>query len=232
MDTVTLFEAWRKDRQAQQGWGVAWFLANEFCRRFYASHGIVPHIIEKEGPGYYGIQLDYVSCAVNGEQSEPLGRLTMAGDVENWRTESPGSHGLELTQKCDDGMEADVLIRLAIHHMDIPAKPQKSHTNCRHKRWGQSYELLFSIATKLALRNDGKIGIGNPKSVDQDPRQNMTEHMGGFLFQYMDNMILLSGDGRFIKPQRPDNLWQRYMEGETSCQLALEIEGVLGLPGE
>jgi hypothetical protein len=48
----------------------------------------VPHVIQKEGLGYYGIQLDYLPCKVNGNAPEPLGQICMAGDIENWQQDN------------------------------------------------------------------------------------------------------------------------------------------------
>ena len=50
-------------------------------------------MIAKEGLGYYGIMLTQVGCPVEPASTKPYGRLTMAGDVENWRTGGPGDHG-------------------------------------------------------------------------------------------------------------------------------------------
>jgi len=233
MEVYQVFEAWRHVRKAKNTRGLAWFMANEFCRRFYASHGIVPTVIDKEGLGYYGIRLDHVQCSINGGKTETLGRLTMAGDVENWLRGEPGDHGLRLTRMCDEGAETNELIRLAIRHLAIPAKPEKSHLSCRHKRWGLAYELLFSISTLIALRNEDEVEITNndyntrePLSV-KDPEFGMSEHLGGFMFLRDGSMVLVSGDGRYIEPSKPGNLWQRYMEGETASGLATEIEGLL-----
>jgi len=196
---------------------------------------VVPLVIDKEGLGYYGIQLTHLSCTINGPQAKPLGRLTMAGDVENWRTGGPGDHGLELTEKCDAGLDVNELTCLAIRHLAIPPNPAKSHLNCRHKRWGQSYELVFTVAAILALRNDGEVSIANSEHEtnrlieSEDPKSDMNEHMGGFIFRYDDATVLISGDGRFLKPDRPEHLRQRYMEGETPYRLALDIEEELGL---
>lgn len=233
MDVLPIFEAWRRVRRARGTRGLAWFMANEFCQRFYASHGIVPTVIDKEGLGYYGICLDHVHCAVNGVETKALGRLTIGGDVENWLRGSPGDHDLELMQMCDAGVATDELIHRAIRHMEIPAKPAKSHHNCRHRRRGQAYGLLFSIATIVALRNEGDVEITNNDYNTRallsanDPEFSMSEHLGGFMFIRGENIVLVSGDGRWISPGQSGSLWQRYMEGETPGELAREIEGLL-----
>ncbi len=143
LDVYSLFEGWRAAGRPYNGWGLAWFLAFQFCRRFYASHGIAPLVIAHEGLGYYGIGLEYVSCRVNRAE-EPLsvlGRLAMEGDVENWRTGA--NHRLKTSELCWKGMPTEKLISLAIDHMRLLVYPSKSHVNCRHKRWGASFELVF-----------------------------------------------------------------------------------------
>ena len=231
MNLSQLFDSWRQVTKANNNWGLTWFLAYQFCRRYYASHGIVPHVIDHEGLGYYGIRLDQVSCGVHGEGEVHLGRMTMFGNVENWRRGGPGDHGLQLIDQCDQGVPTDSLVQQAVRHMDLPILPEKSHIQCRHKRWGQSYEVLFGIATILALRNEMEIILANSayhigRDLEaEDPKAGMKEHMGGFLFRYEDRSMLISGDGRIVRPQKPDNLWQRYMQGESVWMLAMEVEG-------
>ena len=87
------FYEWRKENRHIKNWGLAWFLANEFCKRFYASHGIIPQVTSHEGLGYYGITLDKTRCAVHRQENEfSLGRFSILGDVENWSTGGPGDH--------------------------------------------------------------------------------------------------------------------------------------------
>jgi len=87
----------------------------------------------------------------------------------------------------------------------------------------------------LALRNDGEVSIANSEHEtnrlieSEDPKSDMNEHMGGFIFRHVDTSVLISGDGRSLKPDRTGNLWQRYMTGETPYRLALDIEEELGL---
>jgi len=52
--------------------GLAWFLAYQFCQRYYVSHGIVPNVIDHDGLGYYGIRLDPLPCKVNGSEVTKL----------------------------------------------------------------------------------------------------------------------------------------------------------------
>jgi len=210
-------------------------LAYEFCRRYYASHGIVPQVIEHEGLGYYGIQLDYVPCKVNGSERPTMGRFTIGGDVENWVTGGPGDHGLELIKLCDKGEKTEKLVSLAIKHMGITPLPSASHIKCRHKRWGASYELMFSIATILAMRNEQQIKIWNHEFhtarliAENDPLAKMKEHMGAFLFCNDDKQVAISGDGRYLVPKSGDSLWLRYMKGATPYSLGREIEKYLKL---
>lgn len=91
MNAFSLFEHWRLVKSPDRSWGLDWFLANEICKRFYASHGIVPWVIDHEGLGYYGIMLNQLQCKVSEKSCRPFGRVTMAGDVENWRTGGPGN---------------------------------------------------------------------------------------------------------------------------------------------
>ncbi len=233
-DVSSLFEDWRAAGRQGNEWGLAWFTALQFCWRFYASHGIVPHVIAHEGLGYYGIQLGYVSCRVN-QEDEPLsafGRLTMSGDVENWRTGGPGDHGLKTSELCRKGIPTEKLISLAIHHMRLPIYPSKSHLNCRHKRWGASFELMFEVATILALRNEGNLDIWNAPAHtdrfirDQDPNANMHEHPGAFVFTNYKKTAVITGDGRCLDGSGR-NLWEDYMRGVSSHSMALSIEKIL-----
>jgi hypothetical protein len=230
MSAVSQFDQWRNSKRANQSWGLAWALANEFCRRFYASHGIVPWVIEHEGLGYYGIQLDMLPCAVNGNNQEALGRLTQSGNAENWRTGGPGDHGCKLIDRCDDGAPFEELIQQAISHLDLPSIPYKSHLNCRHKRWGSSYELCFEIVTLAALQHDpDEITIWNhPEhtraAIAEDPKQQMKEHPGAFLLKSGANEICLAGDGRLLSRSNL-NLWHEYMKGSSVaalCEMILQ----------
>ncbi|MBN2299507.1 MAG: hypothetical protein JXM72_12975 [Deltaproteobacteria bacterium] len=233
MSVDLYFEYWRKIKSSEKSWGLAWYLAYGFCKRFYASHGIVPHVICKEGMGYYGIQLDYVRCSVNGkEYKQALGRLTASGDVENWRIGGPGDHGLETSQMCTAGVTIAQILSQAIKYMNLPAMPDKTHLNCRHKRWGASYELAFEIATIFAFRNDPPFKIWNhlyntERVIKEfDEKADMKEHPGAFIFSLYDKEFILTGDGRVLGQSR-DNLWDRYMLGESSYTLCLEIEQYL-----
>lgn len=232
MDSTGLFEAWRLTRSPHDHWGLAWFLANQFCRRFYSSHGIVPHVIERDGIGYYGITLSLVPCLVNGPQSKDLGRLTKRGDVENWRTGGPGDHGLATSALCRQGLSTDELVRQAIRHMDLPVLPAKSHVSCRHKRWGGSYVLVFEIATVIALRCGEDVEIWNAPyhTADlirqMDPHSAMPEHPGAFIFVCGEQKVIVSGDGRLLDGSGR-NLWTEHMQGESTFKLALSIERLL-----
>jgi hypothetical protein len=60
-----LFKNGQKSQIEKPFWGLTWLLASQICKRFYASHGIVPWSINKEGMGFYGILLSEFSCSVN-----------------------------------------------------------------------------------------------------------------------------------------------------------------------
>ncbi|MGE0859542.1 MAG: hypothetical protein AB7P42_10580, partial [Gammaproteobacteria bacterium] len=140
-----LFEQWRKRAKNASRWELAWYLALAFCRRFYSSHGIAPWVIEREGLGYYGIQLQELACS-RRSRPQALGRLTAQGNVENWRTGSPGDHGLKTVDSLMQGTSTAELVQQAVRHLQIPVLPEASHVGCRHQRWGASYVCLFEIA--------------------------------------------------------------------------------------
>jgi len=210
--------------QYRAGWGLAWYLAAEVCNRYYASHGIVPHVIAREGLGYYGIQLDRIACSVYGPSAEPIGRFTMAGNVENWTTGSPGDHGLELESTAKGGAKPDALLQQAVRHLGLEPFPSKSHLSCRHKRWGASYQLVFELAALAALRLNNEVAIWNDRAWPDrvakplDPDADRTEHLGYFLLEHDGRRMVLAGDGRCLQPKAP-SLWERYMRGESKENL-------------
>lgn len=231
MGVLELFEDWRRTKRPAHSWGLAWFLAYEFCRRFYASHGIAPWVIDHEGLGYYGIQLDHVRCEMNKDVKEPYGRLTVNGDVENWRTGGPGCHELHTIRMCSTGVPTGEIVRSAIAHMAIEPIPAVSHLNCRHKRWGASYVLCFEVAAIIALRNEAEeLCIWNHpyhtgRAIQEsDPKSSMKEHPGAFLFIRDDKRLLLAGDGRLLDGSER-NLWHGFMNGYGAVYLADLIEG-------
>jgi hypothetical protein len=237
-DVLTAYETWLSNHKEGHDWGLAWYLANEICLRFYCSHGIVPHVIAHEGLGYYGIQLDPVPCQINGKNTKTLGRLTISGDVENWITGGPGDHGLELVERANRGDPVEPMVQEAIQHLRLPAYPLKSHLNCRHKRWGDSYTLVFQIASLIALRHDNRIAIWNHPdhtyrmARELDPKIDQKEHLGHFVFSdtKTDQQVILAGDGRLLLPHNEESLWERYMRGDSAIRLTESIEGLLGLP--
>lgn len=225
------FDNWRATNRGEGSWNLAWFLANEFCERFYSSHGIAPQVIHKEGLGYYGIELARVACPVNGTNASPLGRLTMFGNVENWRSGGPGDHGLETIALCDGGVSTDEIVERAIQHMDLPPVPEKTHARCRHKRRGASYELIFRIATMVALPGNSIAIWNHPQSVyrriaQKDPQAGAPEHPGAFAFEKGDREFLVAGDGRVLGA-KSDNLWFEYMRGKSLGSLVGSIEKAL-----
>ena len=97
-DIATAFEQYRARKL--DGWGLAWFLAAEVCERFYRSHGIVPTVIEREGLGYYGIELEELVCRARPEQHPSLGRFTMAGEgIPSLLCRLEGLLGLDMQKK-------------------------------------------------------------------------------------------------------------------------------------
>lgn len=229
MSVIEELNRWRSRHPDADGWGLAWFLASEFCTRFYVSHGIRPTVINHDGLGYYGLALEPVRCKVNGENTAKLGRLTIGGDVENWTTGSPGDHGLETIELCKGGASAETLVEKAIWHMRLSTVPTKSHVACRHHRWGSPYVLCFNIAASLALRHGvGGVSISSaPEEVDRrvaalDPQAKMKEHPGAFGFAHRGHEVLLVGDGRVLG-EWPGNLWEEYMRGKSVESLVKEV---------
>ena len=240
MSVTALFKHWRALKRPHRSWGLAWFLSCEMCKRFYASHGIVPWVTSREGMGYYGITLDRLSCPVNGRpqelSGESIGRFTMGGNAENWQTGSPGDHGCNLVDPCAAGASTESLIASAVSHFRIPPFPPQSHLSCRHKRWGASYVLCFEIATLIALRfESNEIEIWNHpyhtrRVIEQrDPDASMKEHPGAFLFRLQSGgpQVCLVGDGRLLDNSRL-NLWQEYMNGESATTLSNHVIHKLG----
>jgi hypothetical protein len=166
---------------------------------------------------------------VNQKNNETLGRFTIGGDVENWRTGGPGDHGCNLMERCGNGVPTEQLICAAVSHLAIPPIPPKSHLSCRHKRWGASYEMCFEIATLIGLRYEpGEIAIWNhPEHTYQairscDPNHQMREHPGAFLFTKGEKNICLAGDGRLLDCSLR-NLWTEYMSGKSTFELSDSI---------
>jgi hypothetical protein len=227
MNVSDVFEAWRLKHGSNPNWGLAWFLANEVCQRYYSSHRIVPHVIEKEGLGYYGLQFD----PFNG-YGESIGRMTAHGNVENWRTGRPGDHGLETSEMCAKGLPIKQIVEDAIRHLDVPSVPVATHLNSHHEEREKSYELVFEIATILALRNDKRDGFQIWNHLDSagrlikelDPSARAKEHLNSFIFlQRGGKKILITSDARLVG-EKEDNFWYRFMNGESAWTLALEIE--------
>ncbi len=232
MTTSREFDRWRGGAGGRE-WGLAWFLANEFCRRFHLSHGVVPHVLNHEGLGYYGIGLQEGGCKVSPGAPKQLGRLTMAGNVENWRTDAPGDHGLKTEDMCAAGTSEAAIVEAAIRHMTLPPIPAKSHVGCRHQRRGASYVMCFEIATIIALRHACVAVTNAPEETArlvtaQDPKATMHEHPGAFLMTNDDRQVLLIGDGRLMDNTGVD-LWTMYMQGRNIASLVGEVEARLGL---
>jgi len=233
-DITRLFEQWRTCKSDKPDWGLTWFLANEICKRFYASHGIVPSIIKKEGMGYYGILFSESLCAVH-KLPQQLGRLTMTGNTENWLSGSSGDHKYKSEELCKTGTATSALISGAINHLRLSAVPRASHLSCRHKRWGDSYILCFEIAACIALRYDNEYVsiLNSPADIQRhlfkyDPKHTIKEHPGGFLFRTSSAEALLIGDGRLVHPYE-SNMWEAYMLGKTPFELSNKIIELLDL---
>lgn len=227
MNLAFQFEQWRAAKRPEQSWGLAWFLASEFCKRFYASHGLIPWVIDHDGLGYYGISIHQLPCQVNGNSEDAIGRFTRGGDVENWRTGGPGDHGCELIDKCARGMATEELIQIAISYFGISPLPHKSHVNCRHKRWGASYELCFELAALVALRYEpNQVSIWNhplhtQQAIADDSKNFLKEHPGAILFINAsdETKVCIAGDGRLLDGSGV-NLWHEYMRGMTAKALS------------
>jgi len=224
-------------RRGQSGWGLAWYLSYEVCSRYYCSHGITPYVIDHEGLGYYGIALEYRAC--HAKDVRTLGRFTVQGDVENWRTGTPGDHGLELVERARRGEALSSLVQSAIRHLDLPLYPEKAHTYCHHKRRGQSYVLLWEVAALVALRDEDEVEIWNHAYHTQAlasrhdpeyvPASEPAELLDYFLFDGDQRQVLVRGDGAVILPAGAPSLWERYMRGESAGDLAVWVEDALGL---
>lgn len=229
MNIEQTFQDWRAVNRCSEGWALAWYLAWHVCKRYYASHGIVPLVIRKEGLGYYGLELVPFPCRVNGDTPASLGRLTMNGDVENWVTGSPGDHGLQTAGMCDSGTPVDELVAQAIRHLRLPVLPEKSHLGCRHQRWGASYALTFEVMALLAIRHQDRIMIWNhPDDIRRvldplDPQAGISEHPGGFVVESGTARSVIAGDGRMLTAPG-QKLWHRYMAGESAGALATHLE--------
>lgn len=199
------------------GWGLAWYLATAIGERFYCSHGIAPSVLVHEGLGHYGMGIGYCGCLVKKQES--LGRFTMGGNVENWRTGGPGDHGLKLEERAAAGELTSILIAEAVRHLDLPSFPEGSHLHCRHKRWGASFQLVFRIAAVIALRMEGTVQIWSATSADNDysmadQKAGMSDHPGYLVLEKSDTRVVLCGDGRILPKGQP-SLWDRYMTGES-----------------
>ena len=235
MDLLHEYERWRRNRA--DGWGLTWYLSAQIAERFYASHGVAPVMILHDGLGYYGMAIERLVCARN-KRRKMLGRLTMSGNVENWRTGSPGDHGLKLVERAAAGEPVQPMIAEAIAHLDLPALPRVSHLPCRHKRWGASAVLVFRLAAALALRHDARVGICNtPDAVRRaagplDPHRDGHEHLGWTYLSVGEQKVILANDGRVLLPHRGESLWVRYMRGESEDALLVWLEEQLGLHRE
>ncbi len=231
LDLYALFEEWRSEHD--QGWGLAWFLAAELCERFYRSHGICPQTLCREGLGYYGIGIDALPCRIRRGEGRSLGRLTADGNVENWRTGEQGDHGLNLVDRLRAGESVELMVAEAIRHLALSAMPRTSHLNCRHKRWGDSYVLLFRVAAALALRhgeervtiwNDSYIAKRRARGLDREGELN--EHPGYFSFEprHGPENVIIRGDGVVLRPEGQESRWELYLSGCLEIELLRRIE--------
>ncbi len=224
-----VFAGWRAVDRVGNSYGLAWYLAYEFCKRYYSSHGIVPYVIHHESLGYYGIRFDEVKCRLRDTASDGLGRITMCGDVENWRTGEPGDHGLEAIKMHVEGRSTSEIVLAAVRHMALPAMPDQSHIACRHKRWGDSYSLCFEVVAIMAIQSSPEeLYVWNhPDHVQQalrerDSEWQMKEHPGAFALVAHDQRLLMAGDGRLLDGSGV-SLWHEYMAGSTAAALAKTV---------
>lgn len=230
MNAATIFEHWRQLNPQAKHWELAWYLAHEICARFHGSHGVVPWVITHHELGYHGIELNAVRCAVRGNDLKPYGRLTITGDVENWRGDSPDDHVLQTVDRYNAEEPTEELVRAAIKHLGFSPYPSKSHDSCRHKRWAGSYELCFEVAAILAIRHGpDNIAIWNHPAhtarviAELDPKAGMREHPGAFLFESGDRRIVVAGDGRVLQGA-VGNIWETFMSGVSPVSIAELIE--------
>jgi len=223
-----------------QGWGLAWFLAAELCERFYRSHGICPQTLCREGLGYYGIGIQALPCRVRCGEGRSLGRLTAHGNVENWRTGGPGDHGLNLVDRLRTGESVEPMVAETIRHLGLSPTPRTSHMNCRHKRWGDSYVLLFRVAAALALQHgEERVTVWNDPYIAKirarglDPEAEMKEHPGYFSFEsnHGPGKVIIRGDGVVLRPSGQGSLWDLYMSGDSETDLLHLLERWLGSSG-
>jgi hypothetical protein len=228
------FIRWRTRTPDCNGWGLAWFLAAELCTRFYASHGLAPEVIDHEGLGYYGIALVQLPCA--GRDREVLGRMTMCGDVENWRAGGPGDHGLPLQRRAALGAEPTELLVEAIRFLELSSGPDRSHAACHHKRKGASFELIFRVAAHIAMRWDARVEIWNatesghvrniaPAIDTQRPDRAPSVVIVG------PHTVVISGAGDVLLPPGVGSMWDRYMTGLALPGLIAAVETAAGLRG-
>jgi hypothetical protein len=185
------------------------------------------------GLGYYGIELAQLPCRPAGlKDHQTLGRLSIAGNVENWITGTPGDHGCDLAGQCTAGVPPSALVTQAIRHLGLPALPAAAHNQCHHKRRGDSFVLLWEIATILALRNDlcrteaflrangleeGKpfLGLDGPPTTYSKP--------GHFWFGGDRADVYVTDEGALCDGSG-ENLWVRFMAGESPADLATWME--------
>ncbi len=125
-------------------------------------------------------------CVKRSQWDDALGRLTIHGNVENWRSGSSGDHGLEATSPVSSGVPTAEIVANALAQMGIASTPGKSQHSCRQYRWGNSYLLRFDTATNLVLQHedDGLCVANNPSHFSSQirktyPQGEMKEHPGG-----------------------------------------------------
>jgi hypothetical protein len=194
-------------------------------------------VIDHEGLGYYGIGLDHTRCAVHRNEFESLGRVTAAGDVELWKDGGPGgSSRLGLSERFFRGEDPDLLLQEGIEFLELKPLPRATHLNCRHKRWGESYRLMFTVAARVALRAP-KSTIWNHRHHTEmlgkkhDPDHRMKEHPGHFLFRGKGAPVFIAGDGRVLLPEGEESLWTRHMKGESEDSIVDRVLGWMGGAG-
>jgi hypothetical protein len=196
---------------------LSWYLAAEIANRFYCSHGVRPVVIEYPF-GFYGISIQKVGCPIRNGKAKSLGRMTIMGDVENWVTSSPGDHGLALARRFAEGEPVDGMLAEAIRFLGLSPFPSTSHNNCRHKRWGESYCLLFRLMALLAMKNE--ISVTNGESAYEqgapiDPKASMKDHPGYFRV----GKVIVRGDGIVLSPAGQGSVWEKWMSGTGEQEL-------------
>jgi hypothetical protein len=237
---IESFRRWHSTNPDCNGWGLAWYFAAEFVGRFHVSHGHEVYVIKQEGLGYYGIAVG-TPAAPRCIEREPriIGRFTMAGNVENWSTGSPGDHGLQAVRLVVAGADPADLMPEVVRHLGMGPHPSQRHRACRHRHRGSSYVLVVNVIAQIALRHstavaiDSLVDLRRTTLTDPDAQAGGKDPPGYFRLRGLPgDEIAVSGDGRVISGGRlSKSLWEQYMAGASVGTLVDEVERGIGLSG-